>query len=232
MPYPYTQTENRMNWQPQPNPLRHGLRCALLVFLLGSATACAQPPQQETNRTASAPRPDLYQCDGCEVAAERTAEELTWEVHLPPDGEPGERLVLTGQVLMPDGQTPAPGVVLYLHQTNAAGRYRSVRSTSGGGRTDGMIQGWLATDATGRYAITTVKPGPYPDGGMPAHIHVYVKEPDRRPYYIDDFVFEGDPHLTPAYRANQELRGGSGILQLKRQEDGSWRGTRNVVLER
>ena len=60
---------------------------------------------------------------------------------------------------------------------------------------------------------------------------VYVKEPERRPYYLDDFVFEGDPYLTPAYRANQELRGGSGIIGLTRNPDGSWQGSRDIVLE-
>ncbi len=34
---------------------------------------------------------------------------------------------------MPDGETPASGVVFYIHQTNAAGLYRSIQSTSGGG---------------------------------------------------------------------------------------------------
>ncbi len=94
-----------------------------------------------------------------------------------------------------------------------------------------MIEGWLASDSAGRYEISTIKPAPYPDGGMPAHIHVYVKEPERHPYYIDDFVFEGDPHVTPDYRAKQELRGGSGITQLTHSADGSWQGHRDIVLE-
>ena len=67
---------------------------------------------------------------------------------------------------------------------------------------------------------------------MPAHVHVYVKEPERRPYYVDDFVFEGDPYVTPVYRAEQELRGGSGITRLTRDGTGGWRGQRDIVLER
>ena len=133
---------------------------------------------------------------------------------------------------MPDGETPVPGVVLYLHQTNAEGLYRSRVSTDRGGRGDGIIEGWLVTDAAGRYEITTIRPAPYPRGGIPAHVHVYLKELERRPYYVDDFVFEGDPHLVPAYRASQELRGGSGIIRLARDSDGGWRGRRDIVLER
>ncbi len=207
------------------------LPLAVLSLLL-CGSSCSQTPQDEATDTARpSSRPDLYLCDGCEVATERSPEELGWRLELPPEGEPGDRLILSGQVLMPDGETPAPGVVLYIHQTNADGFYRSVLSTSGGGHDDGMIQGWLATDAAGRYEIDTVKPAPYPDAALPAHVHVYVRELERRPYYIDDFVFEGEPHVTPAYISNQELRGGSGITNLTRDSTGVWQGHRDIVLE-
>ena len=150
---------------------------------------------------------------------------------MPPASEPGEALVLTGRVLLPDGETPAPGVVLYVHHTDAQGLYKSIQSTAGGGAQDGMIEGWLMTDAEGRYSVRTIRPAPYPDGGMPAHIHVYVKEPGRRSYYVDDVVFEGDPNLTPAYRAEQELQGGSGIVQPVQDSEGVWRAERDIVLE-
>lgn len=194
--------------------------------------SCKQMPDPEAETQLwTASRPDLYDCEGCETAAARTPEKLDSKVHLPPEGEPGDRLVLAGRVLMPDGVTPAARVVLYFHQTNSEGYYRSIRSTAGGGPSDGMIQGWLATDSDGRYEVSTIRPAPYPDGGMPAHIHVYVKEPERRPYYLDDFVFEGDPHVDGEYRASQELRGGSGILRLQHDDAGSWRGRRDIILE-
>lgn len=202
-----------------------------LTFLL-AGSACSQTSPSDASEAARPPtRPDLYRCDGCEAAAERSADELLWQVDLPPEGEPGERLILSGRVLLPDGETPAPGVVLYFHQTNASGLYRSVRSTSRGGRADGMIEGWLATDSTGRYEVRTIKPAPYPGGGMPAHIHIYVKEPGRRPYYIDDVVLASDPLVTKGYREAQELRGGSGIVRLRRDADGAWHGARDIVLE-
>lgn len=202
----------------------------LAFVVLCGGTACAQTPQDEP---ASLPtsRPGLYDCDGCEVASEPSPDTLDWRVTLPPEGEPGEPLILSGRVFQPDGVTPAPGVVLYFHQTNAAGLYRSILSTARGGRRDGMIEGWLVTDADGRYEVTTIRPAPYPNAALPAHVHVYVKEPARRPYYLDDFVFEDDPYVTSAYRARQELRGGSGILTLRGTPDEGWRGQRDLVLE-
>ncbi|MGI9174342.1 MAG: hypothetical protein ACR2GR_03355, partial [Rhodothermales bacterium] len=134
------------------------LASVTLAFLL-SGLAYAQTSRQETSEAVQQPsRPNLYHCDGCETATERSPDELGWQVDLPPEDEPGEPLVLSGQVFMPDGETPAPGVVLYLHHTNADGLYRSILSTARGERNDGMIEGWLATDAAGRYEISTIKP--------------------------------------------------------------------------
>src|SRR5258708_27518935 len=37
------------------------------------------------------------------------------------DAEPGERLIVAGQVFMPDGKTPASGVTVYAYNTDAEG---------------------------------------------------------------------------------------------------------------
>lgn len=199
---------------------------ALAAALLLLAAACTSPGDAPGTE-----RPGLYDCEGCERAEARDPSALSWRLRVPPEGEPGERLVVVGRVLHADGTTPAPGVVLYVHQTNADGVYRSVRSQAGGGPGDALLEGWLATGADGRYEIDTIRPGPYPDGTLAAHVHVYVKEPGRRPYYIDDVVFDDDPLVDDAYRRAQERRGGSGIVRLARRADGAWLARRDVVLE-
>jgi protocatechuate 3,4-dioxygenase beta subunit len=83
----------------------------------------------------------------------------------------------------------------------------------------------------GVYTFRTIKPAPYPDMTMPAHIHLMIGEPDRRPYYIDDVVFEGEFGVTKRYRAAQEFRGGSGIVKATRAPDGVWHARRDVLLE-
>lgn len=191
------------------------MRALAASMLVLSASACAQP--------GAAPRPAPYPCEGCEIVGAADTDTLAATARVAPEGEPGERLVLTGRVLQPDGRTPAPGVVLYLHQTDATGIYR---------RADGalVLQGWLRTDAAGRYRIETVRPGPYPSGEMPAHIHVYVGEPGREPYYLNDFVFEGDPQLTAAYVDGLVESPDDGVVRLVRAEAGGWRGERDLVL--
>lgn len=176
-------------------------------------------------------RSDLYACEGCEATAERPAGALTFEADVA-QGERGEPLVLRGRVFQADGRTPAPNVVLYLHQTNADGLYANGSTESVWSRRHGRLRGWVKTDAEGRYQFRTIKPAPYPDRTMPAHIHLYVLEPGRRPYYVDDVVFEGEFRVDEAYRAQQELRGGSGIVRLSRGQDGAWLAVRDIRLER
>lgn len=181
---------------------------------------------------AAAARADLYNCEGCEAALERPPGSLSSTVQLAAPTEPGERMLLAGRVLSPDGARPVPNVIVYAHHTNAQGLYAGGHQGRLWSARHGRLRGWARTDADGRYAFRTIKPAPYPDRTMPAHVHLYIAEPGKRPYYIDDVVFAGEFGVTPAYRARQELRGGGGIVSLGRTRDGSWLAQRDIRLER
>jgi protocatechuate 3,4-dioxygenase beta subunit len=47
-----------------------------------------------------------------------------------------------------------------------------------------------------------------------AHIHITIKEPGLKEYYIDEFVFDDDPLLSDEKRQKLDNRCGSGILWL------------------
>ena len=178
-----------------------------------------------------AARPDLYNCEGCEAVGERPPAGLSATVTLAGAQEPGERMILTGRVLAADGTTPAAGVVIYAHHTNHAGLYANGSNESVWSRRHGRLRGWARTGADGRYSFRTIKPAPYPDRTMPAHVHLFVGEPGRRPYYIDDVVFEGEFGVTAAYRKACELRGGDGVIRLGRTRDGTLLAQRDIRLE-
>jgi protocatechuate 3,4-dioxygenase beta subunit len=184
------------------------------------------------HRSRAQSRPDLYECEGCEAVYERTSAVLTWSTVIPPPDEPGARLVLEGRVLQADGGTPAAGVVLYVHHTSARGIYPTRGDERGWGRRHGYLRGWVMTNAEGEYRFETIRPAPYPGGRDPAHIHMTVKEPGRRPYWIDEVVFEDDPLVGSRYRSRAENRGGSGIVRLQATPEGGLRARRDVVLER
>lgn len=178
-----------------------------------------------------AARRGLYDCEGCEAVAERAPTTLSAAIDLAAPDEPGERMILTGRVLTADGTAPAVGVVIYAHHTNDAGLYANGSNESVWSRRHGRLRGWVRTDAEGRYTFRTIKPAPYPDRSMPAHVHLFVGEPGRRPYYIDDVVFDGEFGVTTAYRKACELRGGNGIVRLGRTGAGALLARRDIRLE-
>ncbi|PVY39615.1 dioxygenase family protein [Pontibacter virosus] len=187
----------------------------LLYLLLSTAVSCqAQDKQeiQQTSRHVGGP------CEGCEALLEYGDKQLTATDTLPgfhPDAQ--DKLKLTGTVYLQDGKTLAPDVILYIYHTDETGIYPTKGDEKGWARRHGYLRGWIKTGADGRYTFYTTKPGSYPSRSEPAHIHLTVKEPDKNVYYLDDFLFEGDPLLTARVREARPERGGSGIVALKRQ---------------
>lgn len=148
----------------------------------------------------------------------------------------GQKILLTGTVYLCDRQTPASNILLYYYHTDTGGRYHpkeGVRESmpyNSLGQTHGYIRGWVRTDRNGHYSIYTVLPGTYPNRSEPAHVHMYVAEPQMdQPYYIDDFVFDDDPLLTTSRRKAMENRGGSGIIRFVKA-GGLDTGVRNIYL--
>jgi protocatechuate 3,4-dioxygenase beta subunit len=194
----------------------------IVLACLMAASACAQQPA----------RPNLYTCEGCEAIYEHPFDNLTPRTTIPPDDELGEPLVISGTVYQTDGTTPAPGVIVYAYHTNAEGVYPTRGDEKGWARRHGYPRGWMKTDAEGRYDFRTIKPGSYPNRQTPAHIHLTVKEPEHREYWIDEILFEDDPNLSASVRRDAQNRGGSGIIQLSQDAEGVWHGTRDIILEK
>ena len=171
-------------------------------------------------------------CEDCDVPLIGLPATPPTEARLASETEPGERLRLSGRVTDAQGR-PRQGVIVYAHQTNRQGVYPGEKSDRDPGiRGHGRLRAWASTDADGRYAFLTVRPGSYPGTRMPQHIHLYVIETGCALYYIDDVLFRDDPHLTPAVaRRMDQGRGGSGIVTPERIADG-WRATRDIVLGR
>jgi protocatechuate 3,4-dioxygenase beta subunit len=205
-------------------------RRSLVVAAAACSGVAVLPVVARGRRGAEAARADLYQCEGCEAVEERDPAVLGPSTQLAGPDEPGERMILTGRVFDTSGR-PAPNVVIYAHQTNNEGLYANGSDESEWSRRNGRLRGWVKTGADGTYTFDTIKPGIYPDRTMPAHVHLMIKEPGRRPYYIDDVVFDGEFGVDARYRARQELRGGSGIVSLVRRRDGVLIARRDIVLQ-
>ena len=122
--------------------------------------------------------------------------------------EPGERLFLSGQVLVAGSGAPVPDAVLDIWQANALGAY----AEDDPGQPPWNFRRRLRADAEGRYAVETVVPGCYEIGDLsgmacgslmqrlgrhgmrPGHVHVKVSAPGVQPL-TTLLYFRGDPWI-------------------------------------
>lgn len=171
----------------------------------------------------------LPECEYCGAPDAPPASELSWSAVIAPPDEPGERLVVSGVVYEPDGRTPAAGVMMYLWHTDATGIYPRSSDERGNARRHGRLRGWLVTDAQGRYQIETIRPAPYPNDTLAAHIHATLTRAGQSERWIEDFVFEGDPFVAERdARASKQAGRFGPVLTPVRGEDGILRAERDI----
>ncbi len=190
---------------------------AIMVFLLASSCWA------QVSTTVGGP------CEGCEAIYEYGQKVLRPIDTLPQFGQIQPSLKIYGTVYKRDARRPASDVILYIYHTNRQGIYPTKGDETGWARRHGSIRGWVKTGQDGQYVFYTFRPAAYPDGSEPEHIHITVKEPDKNEYYLDDYLFEDDPLLTPQIRSRLTNRGGSGIV-VPREEDGMMTIKRDIIL--
>lgn len=155
-------------------------------------------------------------CDGCELMYIGIPEEIHSIDTSSGWYEKGQKLVVSGTVFQLDGKTPAKDAIIYYWQTDNNGYYSPEAGMDERTKRHGHIRGWVKTDENGKYTIRTIRPAPYPNDVLPAHIHLSVKEPDvKNEYYTDEINFEDDKLLNPHFKKYPpENRGGSGGVKI------------------
>lgn len=194
----------------------------LLILLLGTAGCKGQTIKNNFLNSAAydESKPVGGGCDGCElmyIGMPTTISSVDTS-----DGwfGKGQKLLVTGIVYKLDGRTPAPDVIIYYWQTDDKGYYSPKNGMDEKAKRHGHIRGWVKTDSKGKYSIFTVRPAPYPNANIPAHIHTSIKEPHlKNEYYVDEFSFDDDQLLTSVERNKSENRGGSGVLRVLISDD-------------
>ena len=113
-----------------------------------------------------------------------------------PATESGTPLLVRTTLLDPAGK-PAAGVQVFAYQTDRTGIYAAP-----GAADPWRLKGWAVTDAQGRFEFRTIRPGSYPEGGVPAHIHlIFTTSCCGR--QVSEMVFDDDPLITQAFRDRQ-----------------------------
>jgi len=166
-------------------------------------------------------------CEGCEAVFQGLPTRFSAESRLAPAAEPGAPLLLSGVVTNQAGGVQS-GVIVYAYQTDHLGIYPKA---TGNSTPHGRLRGWVQTDAVGRYAFKTIRPGAYPGTDIAQHIHMHIIEPGRCSYYLGDVLFDDDLRLSEALRAQQShARGGNGIVDAKESGNFGWGAIRNITL--
>lgn len=151
--------------------------------------------------------------------AQQQQHDPAWRTRVTNETEKGDRLIIRGRFLQKAGGPAAPGVTIMVYQTDVNGIY----STKDGRPADiSRLRGQLKTGPNGEYEIVTIKPGPYPGGGAPCHIHVNIVEPGQQPREICEFFFAGDPLLSGREKGY--------ILQTRKDAQGTLTAVQDVSL--
>jgi protocatechuate 3,4-dioxygenase beta subunit len=113
-----------------------------------------------------------------------------------PATEPGTPFLVRATLLDPAGK-PAAGVQVFAYQTDRTGIYAAP-----GAADPWRLKGWAVTDAQGRFEFRTIRPGSYPEGGVPAHIHlIFTAACCGR--QTSELVFDDDPLITKEFRERE-----------------------------
>lgn len=117
---------------------------------------------------------------------------LTSVERIAPASETGTPFVVKGIVLDVSGK-PAPGAEVFAYHTDKSGLYAAP-----GAADPWRLKGWAITDGQGRFELRTIRPGPYPNANIPAHVHLHLTasccgRQER------EMVFEDDPLVNKAF---------------------------------
>ena len=206
-----------------------------LISLFITFNACSQIRNKTDNipnQTPPIASTNQENCNWCGTS--EAPENVTWNTVIPPKGELGEKLIISGTVYLPDGKTPAKDIIVYIHHTNSEGIYPKKGNEIGNGKYHGYLRGWMKTNSNGKYEFETIKPLPYHShGGEPAHIHYNIQGVDYPEYWITASWFADDPRVTDEYIKSVKRSGGfSNVISLTKDENNILRGVRNIVLKK
>lgn len=148
------------------------------------------------------------------AAQEHRPASLAPVAEIAPANEPGEALVVEGRVVAPDGSTPAAGVIVFAYQTDRTGLYAPEGTPSGTWR----LKAWALTDAEGRFRFRTIRPGPYPSGSEPEHIHFTLEDGTYGRQLAPTLHFADDPLVTDEDKRAAAAAGRFGNVAVLRRD--------------
>jgi protocatechuate 3,4-dioxygenase beta subunit len=116
--------------------------------------------------------------------------------------EPGAAMIIKGLVVRPDGITPEVDAIVFAYHTDNTGEYFA----PGTDRRNYRLKGWAKTDTAGRFEFATIRPAPYPNHRVPAHVHFTIETANNGRQY-GGLLFADDPLVSQSERAQSIAAG-------------------------
>lgn len=142
---------------------------------------------------------------------------------LAPSNAPGTKMFITGTVYANDCKTPISNAMVDVWHANDGGEYEDVD-----------YRGIIKTDASGKYAFTTILPGKYLNGATyrPRHFHYKVSAPDLDSNLIltTQIYFEGDTSIPGDPWASDE-DAEERIITLNSDQNNAEHGVADITLD-
>jgi len=179
--------------------------CSLLAtaaaFWPGDSLAEVDPFWLRSWTEAQASRPQLIPSSG-RIAAKN---------------EPGTPLMVHGKVVLPDGRTPAKGVVVHAYHRDRDGFDFGPNDSA---LTTWRLQGWVKTDAEGRFEFQSIRPAPDHLGREGSHVHFTVESEQFGRQWAPMLFFADDPRVTESQRRQSREAGDFGSVREVSVVDG------------
>lgn len=148
-------------------------------------------------------------------ALENRPAEITSTGRIAAEQEPGTPMVVHGQVVTPDG-FPASNVVVHGYHRDNAGFESGPKDDALG---TWRLQGWVKTDAEGRFVFKTIRPAPDNLGREAGHIHFTVESAAHGRQWVRSVFFSDDPMVTAQQRRQSKRAGDYGRVREVRTEN-------------
>lgn len=123
------------------------------------------------------------------------------------------KLKISGTIYQSDGVTPAKNVILYIEQADERGNFDLRKEND---KRYVYNRGWIRTDVNGNYTFYTYIPGNDRRYNQLQELYPIIKEPSKKEYEIETFLFDEDPLLSKLCRKKITKKGDvTRILKLK-----------------
>lgn len=127
------------------------------------------------------------------------------------------KLIIHGTIYKSDGVTPAKNVILYIEQADENGNF-DLRTKNNEQYV--YNRGWVKTDENGQYTFYTYVPGNDRRYNTIKELFPIIKEPSKKEYEIETFLFDDDPMLSKLCRKRISKKSDiTRILKLNKQDE-------------